>query len=311
MPDKIPIILDTDIADDIDDAIALAFAIGSPEFDLLGVTTVYGDVDTRARVARRLLRLCGRDDVPVVPGWARPMGYDWQPGTAPEKCSQREAVVDDHEPLDRSRSAPEFIAETVRARPGKVHVLTIGSMTNVGAALCMAPNLAGQIASVRSLAGYARRPAAPEWNVRYDPLAAQSIARSGVPWVAIGADVQGQNGLTQAEFQALVASGRPGAEFLVRLIVLMHRHKGKGNPAVKSIADVSGCHVADLMTLASFSIPQRMGLERGRVSVDAVGAIAFASDPAGSHLWATRIVEGEDYRPVILQRLLAATAAGS
>ena len=50
------IIIDTDIADDIDDAIALAFALGSPELDILGVTVVYGDVRTRAKVARKLLR---------------------------------------------------------------------------------------------------------------------------------------------------------------------------------------------------------------------------------------------------------------
>ena len=95
----IKIILDTDIGDDIDDAIALTFALGSREFDLLGVTVVYGDVITRARIARKLLRLCGRGDVPVAAGYERPMGFDYHPGTVPEECSQRQAVADD---ADRS-----------------------------------------------------------------------------------------------------------------------------------------------------------------------------------------------------------------
>src|SRR5512133_2950918 len=115
--DKTPSILDTDIGDDIYDAIALLFALGSPECDLLGVTTVYGDVQTRARIARRLLRLAGRAEVPVVPGWRRPFGFDYHEGTAPEKCSQRDAVGDDREALPAGPSAPEFIADAVRRHP--------------------------------------------------------------------------------------------------------------------------------------------------------------------------------------------------
>src|SRR5262249_17841594 len=65
---KVPILLDTDIGDDIDDAFALALALASPEIDLRGVTTVSGDAHTRALIACRLLHAVGRDDVPVAPG---------------------------------------------------------------------------------------------------------------------------------------------------------------------------------------------------------------------------------------------------
>ena len=67
----IKIVIDTDIADDIDDAVALAFALGSPEFDVLGVTVVYGDVQTRAKVARRLLDAWGRHDMWTPPAPSR------------------------------------------------------------------------------------------------------------------------------------------------------------------------------------------------------------------------------------------------
>src|ERR1700746_3450627 len=65
---KVPILLDTDIGDDIDDAFALALALASPEIDLRGVTTVCGDAHTRALIVCRLLHAVGRDDVPVASG---------------------------------------------------------------------------------------------------------------------------------------------------------------------------------------------------------------------------------------------------
>jgi len=306
---KIKIILDTDIADDIDDAVALSFALGSPEFELLGVTVVYGDVITRARVARKLLRAWGRPEVPVRVGYERPFGFDWHPGTDPEPCSQRQAVADDAEPVDRRPSADAFIAETARRYPGQVYVLTIGAMTNVAAALCADPSLAETLAGVVSLAGYVPpRESVPEWNVRYDPLAARAIALSGVSWTAIGADVQGESGLRRAELDALAQSDLPAAKVLTELILLMKRNKGKGNPNVRTIKDVEGIHVADVCTLGSFLVGEKMDLRRGRVEVDDVGALTFQPRPDGPHRLALGKLPGTEFRAEILRRILSAPA---
>jgi purine nucleosidase len=306
---KIPIILDTDIGDDIDDAIALLVALGSPEFELLGVTTVYGDIQTRTRIARRLLQLAGCGDIPIVPGCERPFGFDYHEGTAPEKCSQRSAVADDDAPLPCSPAAPQFILDCVRRHPRPVHIVTIGAMTNIAAALCTDPSLAQRLAGVTSLAGYlSPRNTQVEWNVRYDPLAAQTIARSGAAWTVVAADVQGKNGLTPAEFAALKASNSPAARSLLDLIVLMCRHKGAGKPSIRTIDDVPGVHVADVFALASFLIPDRMGLQTGRVGVADNGAMDFTPDPAGPHRYATTPLPENSYRPEILRRLLAGSA---
>jgi purine nucleosidase len=309
--DKTRLILDTDIGDDIDDAIALLFALGSPEFGMLGVTTVYGDVQTRTRIARRMLQLGGRPDIPVIAGCERPLGFDYHEGTAPQECSQREAVADDCTPLPAGPAAPQFIIDCVRRHPGQVHIVTIGAMTNIAVALCTDVSLAGLIAGVTSLAGYLPpRHSQPEWNVRYDPAAAQTIARSGVPWTVIGADVQGRNGLARGEFQALAASSSPAARFLLELVVLMWRNKGTGHPNIRTINDVPGVHVADVFALASFLIPDQMDLRTGRVRVADDGAIEFAADPAGPHRYATRSMRENAYRPEILRRLLAAARQG-
>ena len=63
--ERIPIILDTDIGDDIDDALALALALQSPELDVRAVTTVIDDTETRTRLAWKELGLYGRHDIPL------------------------------------------------------------------------------------------------------------------------------------------------------------------------------------------------------------------------------------------------------
>ena len=62
------VIIDTDIGDDVDDAFALALAVKSPELEVLGVTTTFGDTETRAKIADRFLGEVGRANIPVMAG---------------------------------------------------------------------------------------------------------------------------------------------------------------------------------------------------------------------------------------------------
>src|SRR5690606_22846119 len=66
------VVLDTDIGTDVDDVLCLALALASPEIELVAVTTVSGDARLRAQIARRLLDLAGRPDIPVFAGEERP-----------------------------------------------------------------------------------------------------------------------------------------------------------------------------------------------------------------------------------------------
>src|SRR3984957_3992942 len=68
-PEKV--IIDTDIGDDVDDAFALALAVRSPELQILGVTTTFGDTETRAKLTDRFLAEVGRPEIPVLAGKAR------------------------------------------------------------------------------------------------------------------------------------------------------------------------------------------------------------------------------------------------
>ena len=71
--EKRKIIIDTDVGDDIDDAYAIVLAMASPEFDLLGVTTVFKNVAQRAYIAKSLLSAGNRGEVPVYAGINRPL----------------------------------------------------------------------------------------------------------------------------------------------------------------------------------------------------------------------------------------------
>src|SRR2546421_5522131 len=70
IPPKHSILVDTDIGDDIDDALALALILRSPEIDLRGITTVFGDTQRRARPAQQLLHVYDRGDGPIAAGGA-------------------------------------------------------------------------------------------------------------------------------------------------------------------------------------------------------------------------------------------------
>ena len=67
---RIPIIIDTDLGDDVDDAAALIMALNSPELDIVGITTVYRDTRKRVRMVKDICRLAGREDIPVIAGRA-------------------------------------------------------------------------------------------------------------------------------------------------------------------------------------------------------------------------------------------------
>src|SRR5215831_20746235 len=70
---RIPVILDTDIGDAIDDSLALALALQSPELDVRAVTTVIDDVESRTRLAWKELGLFGRRDIPLATGASEPL----------------------------------------------------------------------------------------------------------------------------------------------------------------------------------------------------------------------------------------------
>lgn len=124
-PAKQRAIVDTEIGDDIDDAFALALLLSSPEFEIVGVTTAWGDTPLRVRLVRRLLREIGRADIPVAEGIATPS----QTPFTQARWAQRGP------PIERTAPAVDCLLDSIRRHPGEITLLALGPLTNLGAAI--------------------------------------------------------------------------------------------------------------------------------------------------------------------------------
>src|SRR3712207_5452335 len=135
------ILLDTDIGDDIDDALALALALRHPHIEIAGVTTVFRDTRARARMARHLLTQYGYGDVPVYVGAGKPL---LEPMPREPHEPQLDMTPDDVQRIDGIHAVEAIRA--MYAQPGSdVTLVTIGPLTNLALALALDPTLAQRI----------------------------------------------------------------------------------------------------------------------------------------------------------------------
>jgi purine nucleosidase len=177
------VIIDTDIGDDVDDALALALAVQSPELQILGVTTTFGDTETRARLADRFLGEVGRAEIPVLAGKAT---------VTKNPMSQRRYAEGGHFAKASHGDAVQFLLEQIRNCPGEITLIAIGPLMNVGAAIDQDPATFRKLKRVVLMGGSIRRgygdlgytppvPPMPEWNIMNDVASAQKLFAAGVP----------------------------------------------------------------------------------------------------------------------------------
>jgi len=207
------VILDTDIGSDVDDALALALVVKAPELELAGVTTVYGDVDLRARMARKLLLLAGKPEVPVCAGIRLPLLRRREVWWAGHEGQGLLDEADRDLPYDR-RHAVDFIIETARANPGQITLLPIGPLTNVAAAITREPRLPELLAGIVLMGGVVRAydglslPWA-EHNIRCDPEAASIVFGSGARTMMVPLDVTMRVTIDRVGLERVRAGGTP------------------------------------------------------------------------------------------------------
>jgi purine nucleosidase len=205
-----PIVLDTDIGTDVDDAVALALALASPEIDVRAVTVVSGDVRLRGCIAKKLLTLAGRDNVPVAAGVRDPVlrqrSFLWL-------GHEGRAIVDPSEPMALAGShAVDLLIDTVqRERP---HVVAIGPLSNLAVAFMKEPDVMAAIPHVTLMGGTLRLGADPdvppvEYNLGSDPEAALVVLSAGIPTTVVPLDVTWKTFFTPVELECLRSSSAP------------------------------------------------------------------------------------------------------
>jgi purine nucleosidase len=198
--DRRLVLLDTDIGNDIDDAVCLAYLLAQPRCELLGVTTVTARPDLRAQLVSALCRHAGREDVPIYPGVADPLV-----GPAVQEPPPQAVVLEhwEHDTSFPSESAVDFLRRTIRAHPGEVTLLTIGPLTNVALLFAADPEIPTLLESLVCMGGpYAPQSAAADWNLHCDPYAAAQVFAAPVPVLrAIGLNVTTQVRMAAADFR--------------------------------------------------------------------------------------------------------------
>jgi inosine-uridine nucleoside N-ribohydrolase len=217
-----PVLLDTDIGGDVDDALALGLILTSPAaLELEAVTTVGGDSRLRARVAAGLLGLVGRRDVDVCAGEERPLlrpreRFGWF-GHEPEFVVEEAAGISD-EP------APERIVRAAREIPG-LELITVGPLTNLARALALDPELPGRVAGLTVMGGHVREVrigdflCAPgiDYNLCSDPEASVAVLGAGFRTTLVTADVTLATWMVTADVERLAGAG-PLARELARQV---------------------------------------------------------------------------------------------
>ncbi len=198
------VILDTDPG--IDDALAIILALNSPEIELVGITTVCGNVyvDRAVKNVYRILRFMDRMDIPVYRGAYKPIINE--PNVI-EDIHGTDGLGDIDLPTpdeDTRGNAIQFILEEVNEKPNEVTIVALGPLTNIAMAILIDPEFSGKVDKIISMGGafaltpygYGNDTPVAEFNVYTDPEAAKIVYDSGAEIYAVGLDISRDPGVS-------------------------------------------------------------------------------------------------------------------
>jgi inosine-uridine nucleoside N-ribohydrolase len=222
MPKKI--IIDTDPG--VDDSMAILMALHSPELEVVGLTTIWGNAagEVTALNGLRLVELEGNDHIPVAGGSNVPLvipistlgtmvhGVDGMGNTNPPPPHGK------LHPLP----AAQFIVETVLANPGEITLVPVGPLTNIALALTLEPKIASLVKEVVIMGGSVGEPGnispVAEANIYHDPQAADIVFAAGWPVVMVGLNVTHRVVQTRKYLEELTSADSVAARFIARIL---------------------------------------------------------------------------------------------
>ncbi len=206
--ERIPVLLDTDIGTDIDDAVCLAYLLRQTRCELVGITTVTGEPEKRAMLADAVCRAAGREDIPIHSGVATPMLTESIQSTASQA-----AVLDrfPHRTDFAPNTAVEFLRRTIRSRPGEITLLAVGPLTNIGLLFAGDPEIPRLLKGLVLMCGLFNPRTSygnvREWNAFGDPYATAIVYRAPIrPHVSFGLDVTTRCTMPRCGFPMPVSS---------------------------------------------------------------------------------------------------------
>ena len=298
------ILLDTDIGTDVDDAIALALILASPELDLRAVTTVSGDVILRSRIAKKLLTIGGKPAVPVAAGIQRPV------------LRQRNFLCIGHEgrgivsPSESLRVEPAHAVDVLidvirRERP---HVVCIGPLSNLAVAIMKEPDIVLAIPQLTVMGGFLglhRDVPRVEYNFASDAEAAIVVLNAGIRTTIVPLDVTWQVALRMSHMALLRQSRSRLVHTLCDAIDVWTpiQQSFFGNQPGFDPATVALLH--DPLTVAVLLEPSLVRFEHRRLRPALVdGAFELVADPSALEFEVAVAVDAARFVALLMENLL-------
>lgn len=252
MEERIPVMIDCDPGHD--DAIAILWAMASPQLEVRAVTTVAGNqsIEKVTDNAIRILTLAGAKNIPVGQGFEKPLLGENHNG----------AIIHGESGLDGpERPDPGFkksllnsvslMEKTVEESKEKITIIALGPLSNVARFLLVRPDLKDRIKQISMMGGgtYGNWTPAAEFNIWDDPEAAKIVFQSGIPIIMAGLDVTQKAYVTDEENDELKRQGGEVAAYVGRLIEYyrQYHYKVEGFP---------GCTLHDPCAVAALIHPE-------------------------------------------------------
>lgn len=297
MPPR-PLILDCDTG--TDDAIAIMLAGLHPEVDLLGVTTVFGNLPVANTTDNtlRVLEHIGRSDVSVYAGAGGPIAAR----PVPPDGRVLSPALQLPRPTGASRWQPaaEWLVETLREAAEPVTLVATGPFSNLAAALALDPAIAAAIDTVVLMGGsdkVASVTPLAERNVWNDPTAAERVLAAGLDVVLVTLDATTSAPLSEADADELAALGTPaGAATAAFVRERIDQYAGTSAPGTAPVHDP--------FTLAWLLDPSVLDLQPALVTIDLAPGPAYGRTDIGEGEPNARVAlaaDGDRFRRILME----------
>lgn len=278
------LILDMDVG--IDDAMALAFVLASPEAELLGITGTFGNVamTTSVRNSLRLLECFDRTDIPVYPGSTHALQKEgcYYPDQTTQDIHGADGVgnIGLSEPVIKAQTedAIDYLIRMIRTYQKELVIVPTGPLANIARVFQKAPETAAMVGRIVLMGGTFMLPGNitpfAEANIGNDPEAAKIVFESGAPLTLVGLDVTHRTLLRKEDVakwrQLGTENGRNFADMVDFYLKIYEKNAPqlKGCPIHDPLATMVALYPDLVTTLESKTTVMTEGVQRGRTIMD-------------------------------------------
>ena len=308
-----PILLDTDIGSDVDDALALAMILASPEaISLEAVTTVCGDTRIRARIAAGLLEIAGRTEIDVCAGESAPILRE--PGRFVWFGHEESCVPEGTKARVSDEGAAERIVRAAREIPG-LEVVLIGPMTNLARALALDPELPQRVGGITIMGGHIREvqigdfscPPGVDYNLCSDPDSSVAVLGAGFPTTLVTADVTLRTWMNSRDLADLALAEPLGPVLAEQVKIWSPVQRRIFSAMGGTLADDNEGFLHDPLTVLALIEPELLDFEELRIIPTIEGGVmrTLESSHGGAAMRVATHVDAKAAARAIVSRLTA------